>query len=449
MGAEQNYLSAKRDGKSVELCRKLSLRTSHDKSFWSFSELRSRSGSHALFQYPAMMVPELQGALLDDLLSVDDGVSLVYDPFSGSGTVMLEALYRGINYYGGDINPMAILLCEVKATPPEVKVALKAVSSVVASSRACNSYNFDFPNIDKWFKPEIKDGLGKIRKSISSLTDIVVRKFLWVCFAECIRLVSNSRISTFKLHAYGAEDIARRETDAIKVFEIVCKQNIARLELHWLKISNRPNQNILPCVTLSSGAVSEPWEASELADVLMTSPPYGDNKTTVPYGQHSYLPLRWIDPIDLHKGFDSALLNSTSRIDTMSLGGSLKFADQARDELCSESSALRKFLLKIEHASPLRKKTLSFCRDYRNSLNTINSRLKPGAFCFLTLGERRIGGENFPMVDITKEFLAASGHEIVTIIERALPSSRKRMAAKNSEGSTMAAEWILVTRLWR
>lgn len=64
-----------------------------------------------------MMVPELQGALLDDLIAVEGNISLVYDPFSGSGTVMLESLYRGINYYGTDINPMAILLCEVKSAP--------------------------------------------------------------------------------------------------------------------------------------------------------------------------------------------------------------------------------------------------------------------------------------------------------------------------------------------
>ena len=30
-------------------------------------------------------------------------------------------------------------------------------------------------------------------------------------------------------------------------------------------------------------------------DLIVTSPPYGDNNTTVPYGQYSYLPLQWID----------------------------------------------------------------------------------------------------------------------------------------------------------
>ncbi|MEE4133496.1 hypothetical protein V2I60_22065 [Pseudomonas viridiflava] len=448
MTARQIGLSGGIDEKSAELCRRLSSRTECDSNYWAFSELRSRSGNHALFQYPAMMVPELQGALLDDLIAVEDDISLVYDPFSGSGTVMLESLYRGIDYYGSDINPMAILLCEVKSAPPDIDTASSAVSLVVALANKLASCDFNFPNIDKWFKFEIKDGLSRLRKSIISQPEKNVRKFLWVCFAETVRLVSNSRISTFKLHTYSQEDIARRETDAIKVFKVVCSQNLSRLKLHWARISSRPNQDKFPVAVLSSGSVSNTWKASKLADVLMTSPPYGDNKTTVPYGQHSYLPLRWIDPIDLYDGFDPFLLGSTWRIDTLSLGGSLKFADQARHELCTSSSSLMNFLKEVEHSDPLRKKTLSFCRDYRESLTRISPRLKVGAFCFFTLGERRIGGKTFPLVDITKEFLIANGHEIVTTVERVLPSSRKRMAAKNSEGSTMATEWILVTRSW-
>ncbi|HBO8480285.1 TPA: site-specific DNA-methyltransferase [Pseudomonas aeruginosa] len=446
MTARQTGLSGTTDGKSAELRHRLSARTDGDTNFWAFSNLRSRSGNHALFQYPAMMVPELQGALLDDLIAVEGHISLVYDPFSGSGTVMLESLYRGINYYGTDINPMAILLCEVKSAPPTVEIATKAVSSVITQAEEVEALPFDFPNINKWFKPEIKFGLSRLRRSIIEISSQPTRKFLWVCLAETIRLVSNSRISTFKLHTYSQEDIERRESDAIKVFKLVCEQNLTRLKAHWARASNTGREPTV--ITLSSGSASEKWEAPQLADVLMTSPPYGDNKTTVPYGQHSYLPLRWIDPVDLHEGFDSSLLESTSKIDSLSLGGSLKHADQSRLELGTSSPSLERFIQKIEHAPPLRKKTLSFCRDYQESLIKISSRLKLGAFCFFTLGERKVGGKTFPLVDITKEFLTESGHEIVSTIERVLPASRKRMAAKNSEGSTMASEWILVTRSW-
>jgi site-specific DNA-methyltransferase (cytosine-N4-specific) len=199
---------------------------------------------------------------------------------------------------------------------------------------------------------------------------------------------------------------------------------------------------------LLPGSVADRWVAPKRADVLMTSPPYGDNKTTVPYGQHSYLPLCWIDTDDIPGGFDRSLLESTLKIDSASLGGSIRNAGDAREELVSVSAALERFLPLIDDAPPLRKKVLSFVRDYRDAMHAIRPRLRDGAFCFFTLGERRVGRQVFPLVDITKELLRADGHENVTTIERVLPGSRKRMAAKNNQGDTMAQEWIVVTRSW-
>ena len=432
------------------LRRRLDARTSVNPDFWSFSHLRSRSGNHALFQYPAMMVPELQGALLDDLRAVSPASELVYDPFAGSGTVMLESLYRGLEFHGSDINPLAILLCQVKANPPTVAAGESAVSRVAERTAAIKSPTVPvFAGVDKWFKPEIKAGLAQLRAAILDEEELVDRQFLWVCLAETIRLVSNSRISTFKLHTYTAEEIARRESDAIKVFKSVGSQNVAHLKQHWARLELLPESRRTPHVLLLPGSVSEPWVAPRQADVLMTSPPYGDNKTTVPYGQHSYLPLQWIAHADIPGAFDETLMESTNRIDLLSLGGSLKEADASRDALCGKSATLSEWLPRIDEKSALRKKVLSFVRDYQRALNVLSPRLKDGAFCFFTLGERRVGKQTFPLVDITRELLVADNHEEVMTIERVLPGSRKRMAAKNSQGATMAQEWVLVTRSWR
>jgi hypothetical protein len=440
---------AEDDGLSAKLKDRLDQRTLSDPDFWSFNALRSRSGNHALFQYPAMMVPELQGALLDDLIAIEPTASLVYDPFAGSGTVMLESLYRGLDFHGSDINPLAILLSQVKSIPPSVETLASAKAEVLVGVAALKEVDPPvFAGIEKWFKPEIRSGLARLRGAIAAVDDLTARRFLWVCLAETIRLVSNSRISTFKLHTYPAEEIARREVDAVKVFEGVATQNSERLTQHWERVTKIPSERSGPTALLLPGSVSDRWVAPKRADVLMTSPPYGDNKTTVPYGQHSYLPLCWIDTNDIPGGFDRTLLDSTARIDSLSLGGSIKNADDARDDLTSVSPSLGNFLVLIDDTAPLRKKVLSFVRDYRSALQAIRPRLKDGAFCFLTLGERQVGRQTFPLVDITRELLNADGHEEVTTIERVLPGSRKRMAAKNNQGDTMAQEWILVTRSW-
>lgn len=436
------------DDAGNRLREQLAQRTASSPDFWSFAESRSRKGNHALFQYPAMMVPELQGALLDDLLVVLPDVQLVYDPFAGSGTVLLESLYRGLDFHGDDVNPLAILLCQVKASPPTVFDAQSSVAEVMGRVKESQYASIPaFPGIDKWFKPEIQAGLARIRQEICRISCIHQRRFLWICLAETIRLVSNSRMSTFKLHTYSQDDICRRETDAIKVFCLVANQNIERLTLHWNTVDKLDSSKPRPRLELRTGSVTEPRSTPKLADVLMTSPPYGDNKTTVPYGQHSYLPLQWIPHGDIPGTWDNSYLESTSRIDTLSLGGSLKEADAARAALLDLSSTLGTYLTQIDPHPQLRKKVLAFTRDYAQALNAISGRLRDGAFCFFTLGERRVGKQTFPLVDITRELLVAEGHEYITTIERTLP--RKRMASKNSEGATMAKEWILVTRAWK
>lgn len=45
-------------------------------------------------------------------------------------------------------------------------------------------------------------------------------------------------------------------------------------------------------------------------DVILTSPPYGDNHTTVTYGQYSYLPLSWIDLKDIDSNASSKYLET-------------------------------------------------------------------------------------------------------------------------------------------
>lgn len=429
-----------------QLRKRFEARTDQDPDYWSFQHAGRRSGSHAFFQYPAMMVPELQGALLDDTRSIFPGAQKVFDPFAGSGTVMLEAIYRNMSFHGVDINPMAVLLCAVKASPPkpvDAKVAQAALRRSMTDRVATPP--FKFANIEKWFHPEVISGLSVLRSTIGRIDDLDTRRFFWICLAETVRLVSNSRISTFKLHAYPVATLEARRPNPLSTFEMVTSANITHLEKHWARISERVD-GAGPTIDIRQGSILDLDSASVDADILMTSPPYGDNKTTVPYGQHSYLPLQWIDGDDIPGGFDPSLLSSTSRIDTMSLGGSLRHADSHRAVLSEQSTAFEEFVRLIEDKPTLRKKVLSFTRDYREALTCASSQLRPGGLSLFTLGERRVGGQILPLTLITRELLVGMGHDHIVTIERRLPLSRKRMAGRNSEGSTMTTESILVTR---
>jgi len=415
-----------------------------DPQYWDFSNVSSRAGGHAFFQYPAMMVPELQGALLDDLIEADPSVSKVYDPFMGSGTILLEAGVRGLEFHGTDINPLAVLLCQVKAEPPSQAVAAEAGEKVLENAKGDSmSLLYNFTHRDKWFTPAVIAQLSKLRRAIQMIEPIAIRRYLWICLAETVRLVSNSRISTFKLHMYDSTTLASRSPNAFKVFDAVCKANSLRAEEHWAARRSRDFAFIEPVLLRGDATDAFTAPRSEV-DVIMTSPPYGDNHTTVPYGQHSYLPLCWIDHSDLVGVVDPALLATPSSTDSASLGGSRRFEAGLLQRQAALYPSLAVFASEIASKKHLAAKVSNFIKDYSVSLDLVSERLRPGGYSFFTLGQRRVGGFEMPLVSLTQEILEASSHAHVTTVTRRV--RRKRMASKNSLGLTMATEQVLVMR---
>src|SRR5262245_61037304 len=76
-------------------------------------EEAARSLTHGFHSYPARFHPLLCRQLLDDLPA---GMT-VLDPFVGSGTTLIEAVLRGAHTEGVDLNPLAVELTRLKATP--------------------------------------------------------------------------------------------------------------------------------------------------------------------------------------------------------------------------------------------------------------------------------------------------------------------------------------------
>ena len=85
-------------------------------NFWDFKDCDTSGLVHGIHSYPAMMIYPISRNLLNILTEVRQ-FNTILDPFSGSGTVLVEAMLKGINnIYGNDLNPLARLLSKVKTT---------------------------------------------------------------------------------------------------------------------------------------------------------------------------------------------------------------------------------------------------------------------------------------------------------------------------------------------
>ncbi|MBE9908982.1 DNA methyltransferase [Enterococcus casseliflavus] len=406
-----------------------SLLSKYNKEFWDFNGVK-KEGVHILGKYPATMVAPMQYELLSILVN-NNSFKTLLDPFMGSATTLVEGHNLGLDVLGIDINPYAVLLGEVK-THRYCENELLDMNNRVKEKLYSLTYSYElyeFQNIKKWFRIDIIDSLSKIRTIIMEESDIWIRKFLWICLSEVIYSYSNDRTSTFKLHIKTETDIATIKNNCINSFDNKITKNqkvLITKEIPDVNILNGDSISLLKDFSNNS------------IDIICTSPPYGDNATTVTYGQASILFLKWIDFNDL--SCDEELLSNYSKIDTVSLGGSLK------NVILPNSSNFHKYVSKLSENK--KGKVIRFISDYYKVLTELSRVLSIGGYMLFTVGNRRVDGILQPLDRITEDIFSELGlrkEQVFTrnILSKKMPS---HLSNVNNNGSvkSMNKETVLI-----
>jgi hypothetical protein len=412
---------------------------------WSETGNHSRPNLHGLLRYPAMMVPRMQGDIMDVILASTKCESRVLDPFVGSGTVMTEALVRGLSFTGIDINPLAALVCEAKAAIDGGVDVEGAAQTVLDSARrdVSEEIDVDFPGRTKWFDDASARKFSLLRRSILSVADDQARKVMWTVFAESVRQCSNSRTSTYKLHIRKPDDRVAADK-VVAAFESNLRQALMRVRdyraLLGKRITARPKVKIL-CEDARHANLA--WLPAE-HQVLVTSPPYGDNQSTIPYGQFSYLALRWMPENDLPGESPRQLVTNTHSLDTASLGGTVRGAEQKETAVRAISPHFDKFMLDSKERGTQRavRKVTSFVSDFYDALSHLRESSRSTAHWVLTTGNRTAAGMTVPLDAICKDMVMHLGGKPIADLRRPIPN--KRMPSRNSQGAMITAETTTV-----
>lgn len=398
-------------------------------SSWNYSEDTARPYTHPIHPYPAMMIPQVAGRLL--ALYSKPG-SVVLDPFCGSGSVLLEAFIRGYNAYGIDINPLSLLISRVKTTPINPEILEEVLHKILENSMHITKVNIPmFQNIEYWFKPNVILELAKLKVSINDISDKQVKDFFKVVFSFTVRISSNTRNDEFKLYRIDEEKLKNFNPPVLEIFEEKAKRNIQCMQELW---SNFKNSKTVVKVLNEDTRLKTSIPDNKI-DIVVTSPPYGDSKTTVAYGQFSRLSLQWLD------------FNSAINIDSNSLGGKL---DTQSLHLGYASPNLRECLnLIAKHDKKRAREVLAFYIDLHKCLSELSRVVKKGGFLCMVVGNRTVKGVQLPTDEIVADFGEMVGFRHVETIIRKIPN--KRMPLKNSPtnqvgitGSTMTEEYIVI-----
>ena len=411
----------------MDLAEKLN---KYSKEYWDFQDYRKEA---PLVRYPAIMVAPMQECILREVITADKTIKSVLDPFVGSGTVLVEGQKLGLDVVGIDINPLAIMLSQVQLEGVPASVIERHNSELFTRIVMLNGNVklHTFTNINKWFTDDVIVSLSVIRKAIMGENDSRIRRFYWCCFAETVKKYSNTRTSTFKLHIKDKDHIAAQVDDSVDFF----KAHVMAQSKSYSRSEEDEITHHLSCGDSKEILKTMP---SDSADLICTSPPYGDNHTTVTYGQYSILPLLWIDPKDMNL-WNPDMLKTFTAIDSLSLGGRIKRGDP---------NNYLEYVADISEAK--RKKITSFFEDYEAVFSHLARILKPGKLMILTLGNRRVDNHEVVFDRFNDELAIKYGLEIDSTITRNIIGKRMPIKVSNLKDvgsvSSISTEYIKIYR---
>lgn len=402
---------------------------------WDFEKVNTKPYTHGFHTYPAMFIPHVARRLL---LTYSKKGDTVCDIFCGSGTALIESRLLGRNAYGIDLNPLAIFLTRAKTTAIDPKILskeyLRLLKKIVEIKNA-QIKKPNFNNIDFWFKEKAIIELAKIKKAIYEITNKNIRDFFMVAFSETARKASNTKNGEFKLVRIKGENLEHHNPDVLSVFKKRVELSIKGMESYYNDVDEKTKIKIIYGDSSKNNGIK-----NESIDFIITSPPYGDSRTTVAYGQFSRLSSQWIDI------FDDP--NKASGVDNTLLGG--KPTEDLNHSL--SSNYFRDSLEKISSKDPKRAKdVLSFYIGLNDCLKKAHQILKPNKYFCLVIGNRLVKQVRIPTDFIIAELAENIGFNCENIVVRNIPG--KRMPIKNSPTNiageleeTMTRESIVVLR---
>lgn len=380
-----------------------------------------------LHKYPATMLPQIGIELFREFRIK---ARTLLDPYCGSGSSFTVGLDRGIQeMYGFDLNPLAVLISKAKFT----KLIPEKIETLRQNLRK-NIYEFiknedciasvlipEFFNRSFWFSDHVLKNLAILKKFISEI-DLEYQRLFLLPFSETARECSYARNNEFKLYRKKDEDMFPFDTDVYSIYFYKLQITISLYTAYYLpKLGNAKID--IQCDSFQGHATQ--------FDVVLTSPPYGDSKTTVAYGQFSFFANQWLGIKDARK------------VDNRLMGGS------TANELYLQG-ILGEYINEIAKKSKKRALEISaFYYDLQKSIQYVAKSINKKGKAIYIVGNRCVKDVQLPTDQFIAEQFESNGFQHCITYERLLSS--KAMPSQNSPSNlvgqkrgTMTKEYIVV-----
>ena len=416
---------------------------------WTFKDRRESLLAHKIHRYPAVFVPELAEKII--LMFSKEG-DTVLDIFAGSGTTLLESMKLKRYGIGIEMNPLAILIANVKSKYLDEGLLKNGIIEWKENFLKNNFKEHKIVNKDFWFHEITNKSVSDAIGAINQVENCHIKNFLKISLSEIIREVSYCVHSGFKLHkdkkkvaneVYFDKEALLRKIQPVLERNLLAIRELKNIETEKYKPKLFFHDSRLKCSEIAEGSV----------DLILTSPPYGDSRTTVAYGQFSAFSSELFELKGLYEG-------QIRRLDNDLLGGDTKDIDIAK--FSSRSVTLRNiqelFMGRAELAKDVKaqkrtidrlKDIISFYKDLDKCIENGASYLKKDGFFVLVTASRIVHETKLHTDNIIAELSHSYGLKLKNIYYRDIHNKRmpRKVSATNVVGektATMTEESIIV-----
>jgi len=422
--------------------------------------------AHYIHPYPGKIFPYIPAFFLSiPQLCPENGKIL--DPFSGSGTILLESLTHPLfkrDAYGVEINPLGRLISKVKTTPlVEGKIDRRAKYVIDNLRYKSPSVANKCPNenISFWFPARSISRLSSLFAQISKLRNGDYKDFFFLCFSSIVRRVSLADpfipppvVLNIKKYKDSKEkykfllDYRRvvQKADIKKLFNAAISQNKSKLLLIEKDVQS-------PCPKTKASIIwddAKSIKKGELGpkgrliksknrrlnknsiDLIMTSPPY---LTAQKYIRTHKLELQWLNMLshdDLsvlqkniigaervsHKRFSPDKILGVPSIDQLVSWAALRSVDRAATIYC-------------------------YFEDMRFALMEMHRVLKDRGYCIIVLGNNHVLGKFVETHNLLKDLALEIGFELRVILKDRI-RGRGMITKRHNSGGLIKEEYVIV-----
>src|SRR5215472_14388815 len=267
--------------------------------FWT-SKQRAASSLHEI-SYRACFKPQLPRFFIEPLTEPE---SLVYDPFLGRGTTMIESALLGRRAAGCDINPLSSILTSPRLRPPTVRDVRNRLATL--------DWNYNGSVNEELLAFYHPDTLREIYALRSHLLSVNAHRAAWV--DDWIRMVATNRLtghsagffSVYTLPPNQAltpkrqqkiNEVRKQVPPRRSVPELIIRKTESLLESINEFDRSRLHKAASAALLLTRSAHNTPELKSNSIDLVVTSPPFLD---VVDYATDNWLRC-WFNGIDESK----------------------------------------------------------------------------------------------------------------------------------------------------